>query len=416
MDAEPEEIVIVGAGIAGLTVAEGLLKRGHRVILLERYPNVGGRIVTNRDPQQYEIGAGRIFHAHKRTLDLVKRFKLHTYAMSNATEWRSAADPENPSLNTFQEFTAALIPVLESLKPSELAQHTLTQLIPASWHPILKQYPYWAELNLMRADLALEAFKPGGEMSTYDHYYGVAEGLDAITTKLAAAVMRAGATILTRHRVADIRKVGREFLITGDFGKKAEAKPFEMRAKQVIIATCRCSLSTFSVLKGKPLLNQLQTSPLLRIYAVYPKGRNGKVWFDGMSKTVTDSPLRFVIPINPKSGLIMISYTDGPADTKKWRALEGAKLQTEIQKEVKALFGAGASAGIPEPTYLKKHDWPAGCTYWTPGRYGMEKAVREAMNPMKNLFVVGESVSEHHQAWIEGALESAELFLEGYKQ
>ncbi len=35
-------IVIIGAGIAGLTVAEGLLKKGHVVVVLERYPNVGG--------------------------------------------------------------------------------------------------------------------------------------------------------------------------------------------------------------------------------------------------------------------------------------------------------------------------------------------------------------------------------------
>ena len=91
-----------------------------------------------------------------------------------------------------------------------------------------------------------------------------------------------------------------------------------------------------------------------------------------MEKTVTDSPLRFVIPIDPKSGLIMITYTDGP-DT--WNGLEGPKLNKAIQKEVKRLF--------PE----------------------------KAMHPKKGLWIVGESVSKH-QAWIESALHSVEDFLD----
>jgi monoamine oxidase len=396
-----KEVTIIGAGIAGLTVAAGLLKKGYRVILLERYPNVGGRIVTQRDPVQYEIGAGRIHTSHKRVMNMIRKYKLHTYPISGEIGWMGKEDPV-PQRNPFSCWFAPIVQQLQTLPASTLRNHTISELLPDL---SFRQFPYWAEVSLMRADIALESFQ--GEMGTYDNYVGIVEGIDSLTTRLAADVQKAGGILLTRYRVADIKTVRGGYEITGTFGKKAEAHPFLLRTPEVVIATCRCSLSNFSVLKGTPLLQQLQTSPLTRIYAMYPKGRNGRVWFEGLPKVVTDSPLRFVIPINPKTGLIRISYTDGP-DTEKWKRLDGKALQTAIQKEVRKVFGA--IGYIPEPTYLRKHEWSSGCTYWVPGTYTVESAIKKAMTPRKGLYVVGESISRK-QAWIEGALESAEELL-----
>jgi hypothetical protein len=62
---------------------------------------------------------------------------------------------------------------------------------------------------------------------------------------------------------------------------------------------------------------------------------------------------------------------------------------------------------IPNPTFLKKHMWDMGCTYWVPGSYDVEDASAKAQNPEPNLYVVGESINPT-QTWIESALESAE--------
>jgi monoamine oxidase len=409
-------IVIIGAGLAGLHVAEGLLDRGATdVTILERYPNVGGRVVTNRaEGLQYEIGAGRIHTSHRRVLDLVERFGLHTFPIPADMKWRplSGASANNAP---FADIWKSIHTMLVSVPKSQLAKHTIRQLLPPDWHPLLLQFPYRAELDLLRADLALESFE--AEMGTYEGYVGVVEGLDSITAALAAAVTAKGAKILTRHRVKDVRRRrgGGMFEIVGDHGKKAEAKPFHIVTSQVVIATCRCTLGSFSVLKRKPVLRQVQTSPLTRIYAVYPPQASGRpgggshVWWDGVvGKTVTDSPLRFVIPIDPTKGLIMISYTDG-VDTEFWSGLEGKDLQAAIQKEVHRLW---PDVDIPEPTYLQKHEWPAGCSYWTAGDYDVAEAQREAMFGMGGgLFVVGESIARH-QAWMESALVSAETLLD----
>jgi hypothetical protein len=89
-----------------------------------------------------------------------------------------------------------------------------------------------------------------------------------------------------------------------------------------------------------------------------------------------------------------------------WRDLEGAALERALAKEVKRVWGIT----VPRTTYLKKHDWPSGCTYWVPGRYDVDKAIAAAMFPREGVYVVGESVAKN-QAWMESALESAETLL-----
>ena len=402
--------VIIGAGISGLTVAEGLLKQGKPVIILERYPNVGGRIATYRDAEtglQYEIGAGRIHDSHSRVHALIRRFKLHTYPISDSVVFRSARTGIDES-DSFPTIMGAILRTLKTVPASTLASHTIADLLPHEWLPLLKRFPYWAELHMLRADHAIDAFAAGGEMASYGGYVGIQEGIDALTNGLRDAVVRAGGDLRTRYRVADVRRSGRGgFEIVGDYGKKAEARPFTLRADRVILGVGREILGTFSVLRRAPLLKQLQTSPLTRIYAVYPKGRGGHVWFAGLEKTITDGPRRFIIPIDEAKGLIMISYTDGPADTGNWKGLEETALRAAVQREVRALF---ADRTIPEPSYIAAHEWPGGCTYWIPGDYDVEEDIASAMAPAKGVYVVGESVS-HQQAWIEGALESAEELL-----
>jgi monoamine oxidase len=189
-------------------------------------------------------------------------------------------------------------------------------------------------------------------------------------------------------------------------GKKEDQVPFSLTAKRVIIATCRCTAGSFPSLKSLPLFKLLDTEPLIRIYAVYPKVK-GKVWFSGMGKVVTDSPLRYIIPINEEKGLIMISYTDG-ADCEVWSKLEQKELEKKIATEVKKVFGP-----VPSPTYLKMHNWGKGCTYWKPGSYDPVKMCELALQPFSefpHLHLCGESYSMK-QTWMEGALESAEALL-----
>ena len=198
------------------------------------------------------------------------------------------------------------------------------------------------------------------------------------------------------------------YQINSSSGKKVEAKPFTYTAKRLIIATSANSYKYFSVMGNHPIHKQLGISPLLRIYAVYPKDHStGRVWFADLPKIVTAGPLRYIIPINPETGLIMISYTDGK-DTSYWESSrDDAELEDKLSAQLQKAF---PTLTIPKPTFLKKHFWKDGATYWLPGNYNVKQAIKSAMNPRPNLYMCGESLSLS-QAWIEGALESAESLL-----
>ena len=77
------DIIIVGAGIAGLYMAYKCVEKGYNVLIFEKENRFGGRIQTkyNQGPDkdlQYDCGPARISKHHHRTLKLINKFKLPT--------------------------------------------------------------------------------------------------------------------------------------------------------------------------------------------------------------------------------------------------------------------------------------------------------------------------------------------------
>lgn len=76
----PKKVIILGAGLAGLSAAKELEKAGFDVVLLEARARPGGRVFTMREPFSdglyAEAGAARIQDSHEFTLRYVKQFNL----------------------------------------------------------------------------------------------------------------------------------------------------------------------------------------------------------------------------------------------------------------------------------------------------------------------------------------------------
>jgi hypothetical protein len=140
-------------------------------------------------------------------------------------------------------------------------------------------------------------------------------------------------------------------------------------------------------------LGTLGTGELYRVFAKFPLDKKGRPWFHGLTKTTTNNMLRTIIPINFKTGLIMISYTDGEA-ARKWVNVERG---TMIRGMIGLLRKMFKKIEIPDPLWVQDYFWEEGIHYWKPGEITYK-------NNEANYCICGEVVGGH--GWIEGGLVS----------
>jgi hypothetical protein len=428
------DVIVVGAGISGLYAAREVLKAHPkwRVCIAERYKGLGGRTYSYH-PEDFpgvgwEMGAGRVRRSHVHLMELIEEYGLHWIPISADTLFKeSARKPLVPDV-----FSSMIIPVylapLAKLTAADLAGNTIEGLMNRVYGrektvQLLAQFPYRAEVNTLRADIALQGFLGGGEMSSMEDYGVLKEGFSELVARMRADVEERGCMVLPRHRLIGLLKADDLSTdCTFEFGraKKGESQGIiTLRAeKACVLALHRDAVAELGAFKGWSVLSHLKTKPLLRQYAIFPKGRDGRVWFADMPKVVTPARPRYIIPVDASRGVIMISYTDAEDTTPYTDILEedGEKaLERTVVADVRKLF---PGVTIPKPLFFKPHAWETGCTYWLPGDYDPERLSRSAVHPLPStlpgVWLCGESWSMR-QAWVEGALEHTRMMLQRSK-
>jgi len=405
------DYIIVGGGISGLYCLQELYKKNknYTILIIDDRTYWGGRLHTHKRPD-YEIGGARFNDNHSLLLSLLNEYKCHKVKLSPNSLFLYKTNhnmiiPLHGVNETLSDIMTNIIKKSKSYSKKNIQQYTLSQWIDyLSKEPQLSKkikdiFGYDSEINEMNAYDAMKSFQRD---FISNHFYIVKEGFSSLCNKMYLKHKdKQNLSFLNKTIVTNVRKHGDEYKIETNTSKL-------FYSKKVIFALKANQLKSFSILKPiHPNLNFIYSAPLLRIYAKYPKSSNHKVWFHDLPKIITNSFIRQIIPINPNSGLIMISYTDNNDINPFWKDKKKQLLKSDmvimnmIQKELFILF---PEASIPKPLYFKSHLWTIGCHHWKPG-CDSKSIYDEIKNPLPNLYIIGEAFSQK-QAWVEGALET----------
>ncbi|XP_039356618.1 L-amino-acid oxidase-like [Mauremys reevesii] len=129
-----KKVVIVGAGISGLTAAKLLKDAGCKVLILEASNRLGGRILTHREQDWYvELGAMRLPGHHRLVREFIKKLKLklNPFYNSNDKGWyfvnnvkaRAGEVERNPDILQYP-----VLPTERGKSASQLYNQTLVKV------------------------------------------------------------------------------------------------------------------------------------------------------------------------------------------------------------------------------------------------------------------------------------------------
>ncbi len=396
-------IVIVGGGIAGLNLLYNLSKDKYKgkVLLIEKNNYLGGRIKTfrkkiNNIKYKWEEGAGRFNNKHILLLNLIKELKLEKYIVNissniSFTPSKKHINKKYGGKNAF-DFIHKVIKYmktdLSNAKNYTFKEYCLKNNIISKedFDFILDSYGYYSELVEMNAYDTYNLIKNG--LSNKLKFYGLSCGFDILIKNMVDKIKsNLNLTIKINTNVKDIKYKNR-FIIT------TEKRIYN--SEKCILALPKPNLLKLKILKPiNNLLESIKCCPLCRIYAVYRD-----VWFKDLNKTTTNNNLRFIIPINKDTGLIMISYTDN-IHAEYWKNKK--EIVPLINKYIKDIY----NTEIDNPIYIKKTYWKCGVGYWKKNVDSkiISKKIEKPFDNMP-LYICGENYSTK-QGWIEGSLLSS---------
>lgn len=401
------DYLIVGGGISGLNTALKLKEKypDARVHIVERNKRLGGRVYTESiDGHNFDAGAGRFSNTHKRLLKIIKSCDLESkiYKLSNDVDYVITKKYKNVKFDNPNEIINELIKDSKKTK-LDLRQLTFKEYCEHVFDSetarfLENSFPYYSEISIINAEEAVRAFEYDLDYSK--KFYILLGGLYQIIQCLVQRCKKIGVKFTLGFEVTDCKKNGETFVIND-----------KIKCRRLLVSALMGSFlktSFFNPIRTQ--LNSVICKPLYRIYFVYPKSKDtGEVWFKTIKRTITDSRIKYVIPINYDMGSIMISYTDGP-NAKYWqsKSSDDEKLVKMLHSEIHKLF-PDIDGDIPYPTIIRKYYWSTGACYYKK-KSDPNELKKIMVNPMENVYFLGDTFS-NHQAWMEGALESSENVL-----
>ena len=444
---KPKDVLVIGAGMAGLVAAYELKKAGHKVIILEASRRVGGRVWTLREPFTHglyaEGGAMRIPDAHKLTWRYIDKFELQTQPF--IMERKNQILLINNKRQTWEEFQRN--PTIEGFQlTAKEAGKTPKQLWNETVEPLRKQYEEggWNKILDEWGDYTTRQFleKMGWSRDAIT-LYGIVENQRARLNHSVTALLW---EILSGsfQNLYEI-KGGSDKLPWSFYPHLAENIIFDAKMTEIrqdessVTVTYKSSLDRVKTVRGDDVILAIPFPMLRHIEGLRDFSpikwaaitglnydQSGKILLqcrerfwekEGIFGGGSESDLGIRSTWYPqyangfrgtaKRGILLASYT-WARDAQHWSHLSVEDQVQQATEDLERLHpqikGKGLIEGGTSVMWHDMENFGGGFALFNPGQ---EKRYYEAIKrPEGRIHFAGEHTSLDHR-WIEGAVESA---------
>ncbi|MFC0472444.1 flavin monoamine oxidase family protein [Halalkalibacter kiskunsagensis] len=430
------DIVIVGAGLAGLTAALELKKHNYSYVVLEARSRLGGRIhsTISSDGVTVDLGAQWIGPHHKRMLGLIEEFGLQLvptfrtgktiYEMqgkrkqtngklpimspiviADIMKMKRKIDKISREIPSGAPWTSKLAQQLDKITVAELIKTILLTKAGVSFAKLLIEEALCANVYEVSALDFLWCIRAAGSI---DHLlaaedYWIAEGAETLINRISDSL---GETIQLNQPVQ--RVMYNEKKVTVYTGKES------WQAKKVIVTTPPNLLTRISFDPPLParrvqLSERAGLPSVIKLICVYER----PFWREaGLSGTAysDQTPVKLTIdssPLDGRRGVLTILI--GGDSARQIETLPLKLRQIEVKKALVRLFGEKAAY----PIAMFEKDWSA--EEWTRGGYATHFATgvisqfaTSLTSPVGPIHWAGTETASEWRMYMEGAVQSSE--------
>lgn len=431
-EAEQYDVIVIGAGVAGLTAAERLGNAGLRVLVLEARARVGGRLwtVPGGTPEAaIELGA-EFVHGRPPQLDTyIKKHGLKLLELAGSTYCHG----RNGRLEHCDDSGGDLFPELDQLDPASFPDETFEQTLHTRFVKTPDEEKQWARMfvgGFHAADparISTHSIIYGDHASheiQEDRMFHIVGGYNGLIEALVRSLSQT-VTVRTRLPVTQI-DWRRELVVVLGGGENSEQMQ-EFVAPRVVLTlplgvlqqeTQPLGSVTFKppLVQKRGALAKLAMGPVVRVTLRF----NSAFWED--PQVMQEWPLRdphFIFSENPAfptwwtaaSHLpLLVGWCAGPCAESK-ASLEEGQLCSQAVGALTHILSLPEGFIAQRLTHFYYHDWQSdpysrgAYSYVLAGGMG---AQQELARPLANrLFFAGEATqSDGHHATVHGAFSS----------